>query len=158
MSGAWISLERSTIEAIVADRLTPERRSANMSRVRNGDTTPERYVRSSLHAAGFRFRKNKRGLPGTPDVVLPRYRTAVFVHGCFWHGHDCSRGKRPSTNAQFWDDKITRNAERDRRAVAELTRLGWFVEVIWTCGLREQTEALVSRLRCRRLKEPDQVA
>ncbi|MDX2277646.1 MAG: very short patch repair endonuclease [Hyphomonadaceae bacterium] len=134
----------------MADRFSHETRSKAMAAVRGKDTSPERYVRSSLHAAGFRFRLHRRDLPGRPDIVLKRFRTAVFVHGCFWHGHDCPKGKRPVSNVAFWNAKLERNAERDRAAVAALGEAGWRVHVLWECSLGKATQALISTLRRRR--------
>lgn len=120
------------------DRLAPEERSRLMARIRGRDTGPERAVRSIVHRSGFRFRLHAGGLPGRPDLVLPRYRAAIFVHGCFWHGHSCRAGSaRPKTNARFWADKLARNRERDRRSVAALRRAGWRVLVVWECSLRD---------------------
>lgn len=132
------------------DRLTPQKRSRNMSRVRSRDTSPELHVRRTLHAAGFRFRLHRRDLPGTPDIVLPALRTAVQVHGCFWHGHDCRRGRAPTSNTEFWSEKLRRNVERDDRATAALEACGWTVRIIWQCELREATERLVRDLAERR--------
>src|SRR5262245_34234702 len=98
----------------MADRFTAEQRSRNMSRVRGRDTQPEIIVRKLLHRLGYRFRLHRKGLPGKPDIVLPKYRTAIFVHGCFWHGHPgCRRSARPTTNVEFWNRKIDGNVERD---------------------------------------------
>jgi len=130
----------------MVDRITKAQRSANMARVGNKNTTPEVSVRRRLHAAGFRFSLHKAGLPGRPDIVLPAYRTAIFVHGCFWHGHHCPRGRRPTSNTEFWDAKIDRNVTRDHDAAATLQAAGWCVETIWTCGLEEATSALIDRL------------
>ena len=108
-----------------------------MSRIRGRDTAPERGVRSALHRAGFRFRTNVRDLPGSPDVVLPRYRVAVFVHGCYWHRHDnCHLTTTPSTNRDFWLRKFSDNQARDRRNVAALEAAGWQVHVVWECDVR----------------------
>ena len=105
-----------------------------MSRIRGRDTAPERAVRSALHRAGFRFRLNVEGLPGRPDVVLPRYRTVVFVHGCFWHRHaGCRNATRPSSNRDFWLAKFADNVRRDRRNVTALRKDGWKVLVVWEC-------------------------
>ncbi|TPM61113.1 DNA mismatch endonuclease Vsr [Mesorhizobium sp. B2-2-4] len=124
-------------------------RSAMMSRVRNRDTEPERFVRSCLFRAGLRFRLHDKTLPGCPDVVLKRSKTAIFVHGCFWHGHSCKRGTRPVSNAEFWNAKIDRNIERDKIASLALRELGWHVEVIWNCDRVAQTEALIPKIRAR---------
>jgi len=118
------------------DVLTPTQRSAVMSRIRGKDTKPELFVRSQLHRSGFRFRVNVRSLPGTPDIVLPRYRTVIFVHGCFWHRHKrCKYATTPSTRRDFWLAKFAANTERDRRNVAALRRLGWSVVTLWECRI-----------------------
>ncbi|MBO9712470.1 very short patch repair endonuclease [Sphingomonas sp.] len=130
----------------MADIVSKETRSRMMAQVRNKNTKPEMRVRRALHAAGFRFRLHRRDLAGRPDVVLPKYRTAVFVHGCFWHGHDCPRGKRPSSNAAFWAAKIETNIARDLAAVERLSAAGWRVETIWECDLEEKTRTLIARL------------
>lgn len=119
------------------DNLSAEARSARMALIRSRDTAPEMIVRRALHALGYRFRLHRKDLPGTPDVVLTRHKVAVFVHGCFWHGHDCPRGARePRQNADYWRRKRARNAERDSSAVAKLQDLGWRVLVIWECQVR----------------------
>lgn len=112
-----------------------------MARVKNKSTAPEVKVRSILHKLGFRFRINRRDLPGTPDIVLPKYRAVVFVHGCFWHGHDCKRGHRPETNKSFWNEKIDKNKKRDELTINKLTELGWRVLVIWQCEIKKKTQA-----------------
>jgi DNA mismatch endonuclease (patch repair protein) len=130
------------------DRLAPEQRSRLMARIRGRDTGPELFVRSFLHRRGLRFRLHVGGLPGRPDLVLPRYRAAIFVHGCFWHGHTCRAGSvRPKTNARFWAEKLARNRERDRRSIAALRRAGWRVLVVWECSLRDadRLEARIGR-------------
>lgn len=105
-----------------------------MSAIRGKDTGPELIVRRFLHSAGFRFRVHRRGLPGKPDVVLPRYRAVILIHGCFWHVHDCPLGAvKPKTNAEFWANKRARNVERDKEKIAALRQLGWRVRVIWEC-------------------------
>lgn len=128
------------------DRISPEARSQNMSRVRGKDTKPEIAVRKLLHARGYRFRLQRRDLPGKPDIVLPRYHTAVFVHGCFWHGHEgCKRAALPSTRTEFWSEKISKNAVRDRRTIEELDKLGFRSVIIWQCELR-QPDAVMQRI------------
>jgi DNA mismatch endonuclease, patch repair protein len=118
------------------DVLTPEQRHRNMSRIRGKDTKPEVLLRRGLHAAGLRYRLHARDLPGRPDIVLPRHRAAVLVHGCFWHGHDCPLFKLPATRPQFWAAKIAANCSRDQRVVEELTKQGWRVLTVWECSLK----------------------
>lgn len=131
----------------MADKLTAAVRSALMGRVRNKNTAPETAVRRALHALGYRFRLHGKHLPGTPDIVLARHRTAVMVHGCFWHGHEgCRRAKLPETRREFWESKINRNIARDVAAIAELEELGWRPLVVWECELKDD-EALSLRLR-----------
>jgi DNA mismatch endonuclease (patch repair protein) len=116
------------------DRITPERRSANMRAIRSKDTAPERAVRSLLHGMGYRYRLHSRGLPGRPDIVFPGRRAVVFVHGCFWHGHDgCRLAAKPKTRDEWWRAKIGTNKERDMRAEAALRHEGWSVRVVWEC-------------------------
>lgn len=111
-----------------------------MARVRSKNTTPELVVRRELHARGFRYRLHARKLPGRPDLVLPKWRIVVFVHGCFWHGcKKCDRGlRRPKTNVEFWDSKLVENRVRDRRNIARLRALGWTVRIIWECAARDE--------------------
>lgn len=125
----------------MSDVFSAQKRSAVMRAVRGRDTGPELRVRRALHAAGFRFRLQRADLPGRPDLVLPRHRLAVFVHGCFWHGHDCPRGRRaPKTNAAYWQAKIARNRARDAAAQAALTAAGWTPVIIWECALDRAVE------------------
>jgi DNA mismatch endonuclease (patch repair protein) len=121
--------------------ITRERQSMLMARVRAKDTRPEHAVRKLLHRWGFRFRLHRRDLPGTPDLVLPRFKLAIFVHGCFWHQHaSCPLCKRPRTNLMYWEPKFARIAERDRAAERALQARGWTVAVIWECEtISEQT-------------------
>jgi DNA mismatch endonuclease, patch repair protein len=124
-------------------------RSRMMSGIRGRDTQPERVIRSLLHRRGFRFRLDVRDLPGRPDIVLPRYRAAVFVHGCFWHGHNCPLFKWPQTRPEFWREKIGRNRANDAKALAALAAQGCRVAVIWECALRgadRDPQAVVDRL------------
>jgi DNA mismatch endonuclease (patch repair protein) len=120
----------------MADVLTREQRHLNMSRIRARDTKPEMAIRSALHRCGFRFRVHKRDLPGRPDLVLARYRVAIFVHGCFWHGHNCNLFKVPATRTSFWLKKIDRNRKRDAKSIADLQEMGWRVIVLWECALK----------------------
>ena len=119
------------------DRLTPAQRSWNMSRIAGKDTSPERAVRSILHRLGCRFRLHVRGLPGRPDIVLPRHETVVLVHGCFWHRHrNCRLAYLPKSRVEFWTNKFNANVRRDRRISERLRRDGWHVVVVWECQLR----------------------
>lgn len=120
----------------MADVLTPEQRQLNMSRIRGRDTKPEMRIRRGLHARGFRYRLQDRQLPGRPDLVFPRYHAVIFVHGCFWHGHDCPLFKLPATRQEFWSTKIASNRARDTRTAAALLELGWRVANVWECSLR----------------------
>lgn len=130
----------------MADRVTKETRSRMMARVHGKNTQPEKYIRSMLFSKGYRFRLHNRDLPGSPDVILPRYGTVVFVHGCFWHGHDCARGRRPETNPSFWNAKLDGNQERDKRNISALEATGWRVFVIWTCELEKGLADLLGYL------------
>lgn len=132
----------------MGDFLKKEDRSALMSRVRNHGTSAEKHVRKALWNAGFRYRLNDRKLPGTPDIVLRRYQTAVMVQGCFWHGHTCRKGqKRPTSNQEFWDRKLDENIVRDSANQTKLRESGWTVFLIWECLLNEGTDALLEHLR-----------
>ena len=125
----------------MTDVFTPEKRSAVMSRVKNRDTAPEILVRSLLHRMGYRFRLQVKDLPGTPDIVLPKYRSVIFVHGCFWHGHEgCPRSQRPQANAEFWNEKIGKNMARDEKAQDDLRAIGWRVLIVWQCRTRKTDE------------------
>lgn len=130
----------------MADVLTPEQRHLNMSRNRGKDTKPELLVRKYLHRHGLRFRLHTKDMPGKPDIVLTKYKTVVFVHGCFWHRHaGCRYTTTPSTRTEFWTNKFARNMENDIRQQAELTAAGWKVLTVWECTLkaavRDQTLA-----------------
>lgn len=116
-----------------------ETRRRNMAAISGKDTKPELIVRKALYARGFRYRLNVRTLPGRPDIVLRRYRAVIFVHGCFWHGHDCHLFKWPKTRPDFWRDKIGRNVERDKETVAALLDEGWRVATVWECALKGKT-------------------
>lgn len=117
-----------------------------MSRVRTKGTKAELFVRREFHAAGLRFRLHRRDLPGTPDIVLPRLKTAVFVNGCFWHGHSCTRGKLPASNQEFWAEKVKKNHERDSEALMKLHLLGWKTIIIWECRIAHETANAVAAL------------
>ncbi len=130
------------------DIFAPEKRHEIMQNVKTKNTAPEIKLRSLLHKNGFRFRVNRKDLPGKPDIVLPKYRAVIFVHGCFWHGHDCPRGQRPQTNADFWNQKIDRNVIRDKSDVSLLESLGWRVLIVWECEIKKKNEAvLLSRVK-----------
>ena len=130
----------------MSDVFTPEQRSRVMAQVKGRDTTPEIAVRSLLHRLGYRFRLHRKELPGTPDVVLPRHRTVVFVHGCFWHQHPgCEAAARPASNTEYWNRKLDANRARDSRNQAELERLGWRVVIVWECETKDSS-ALEKRL------------
>lgn len=131
-------------------------RSFNMSRIRSENTKPEVLLRSLLHRAGLRFRKNVGRLPGRPDIVLPRHRVAIFVHGCFWHRHEnCRYTSSPASNREFWNAKFTRTVERDAEKSAALERLGWRVKYVWECELKQRpaeiAEKLLAELRTERI-------
>lgn len=121
-----------------------------MARVRSTDTAPELAVRRAIHARGYRFRLHAKALPGCPDIVLPRHRLALYVHGCFWHGcPQCDRGtRRPRANAEFWQNKLEQNRTRDSRNVLDLRSLGWDTAVIWECAVRDaaRLEAELDRI------------
>lgn len=127
----------------MTDVFSKEKRSWIMSRVKGRDTKPEILVRSFVHRMGFRFRVHRRDMPGNPDIVLPRHKKTIYVHGCFWHGHKrCCRSKRPTTNEQFWNKKLDGNIERDKRSRRRLRRLGWEVLVVWQCESRNPEKLL----------------
>ena len=117
-----------------------------MSQIRGKNTRPELYVRRVLHSLGYRFRLHRKDLPGRPDIVLPKYRMAVFVNGCFWHGHHCNSGRRPSSNSAFWAAKIDSNMIRDKDNAERLTAAGWKAVTIWQCRLELDTDSLVAML------------
>ena len=132
---------------MMADTLTSEQRSRNMSRIRGRNTGPELRLRSLLHCAGFRFRVHAKHLPGRPDVVLAKYNTAIFVHGCFWHRHSgCRNATTPSTRREFWQEKFDGNVDRDARNRAALEAAGWNVLIVWECELKADAEGIVRRL------------
>ena len=122
----------------MADTHSKEVRSKNMSRIRSTNSKPEETVRKYLFSKGLRYRKNDRKLPGCPDIVLPKYKTVIFVNGCFWHKHDCGRFSWPSSNEEYWRKKINRNVERDADNIKILTEQGWRVITIWECQLKKK--------------------
>lgn len=130
----------------MADVHTPEQRSFNMSRIRSGNTKPEMLVRRFLHANGFRYKLHDKKLPGKPDIVLPKYRTVIFVHGCFWHGHsNCKYFVVPKTRTEWWTEKINGNIANDEKALMTLKKEGWRVINVWECELK--IEKIEKRLR-----------
>ena len=146
------SVSRSAIEG---SRLPvfgppPPERSRNMAAIKGRDTRPELFVRRAVHSAGFRYRVHSSKLAGRPDLVLSRYRVAVFVQGCFWHGHDCKIAHVPRTNTSYWKAKIGRNVNRDAENVRLLQQQGWFVAAVWECSLQEGTASLLRRLKLHR--------
>ena len=133
----------------MSDIYSKQKRSDIMSRISGKETKPEILVRKFLFANGFRYRKNVKDLPGKPDIVLPKYKTVIFIHGCFWHGHTCKRGILPETNIEFWKTKIGGNIERDKRDITELEKRGWNIIVIWQCEIKNaelQKERLIKLL------------
>lgn len=139
--------ERSRLNAhVMTDILDPEGRSRLMKRVKQKHTAPEMRVRSLLHRMGYRYSLHRKDLPGTPDIVFPRRRLAIFVHGCFWHGHDCRRGRLPKSNTGYWRPKIEANRSRDQRKQTGLESDGWRVVIVWQCEL-DDVESLTARLR-----------
>lgn len=136
----------------MADNHTKEVRSRNMSHIRSTNTKPEKTVRKYLFSKGFRYRKNVHSMSGCPDIVLPKYRTVIFINGCFWHKHNCSRFVWPSTNREYWEPKISRNVERDQKNQEALAELGWRVLVVWECQLKQKDfestmNAVISEIR-----------
>ena len=137
----------------MADNHSKEVRSMNMSHIRSKNSKPEELVRKYLFSKGFRYRKNVKTLPGCPDIVLPKYKTVIFVNGCFWHKHDCPRFVWPSTNEEYWRPRIMGNVERDKRNLAELQQLGWTVLTVWECELKKKViDATLDQLEKRLCK------
>lgn len=131
------------VDDSMADVHTPKQRRYNMSRIRGRDTKPEMIVRKAVHAMGYRFRLHQRNLPGKPDLVFPSRRKIIFVHGCFWHYHNCPAGRvKPKTNSDFWAEKIKQNTERDCKHMAALKSLGWDVLVVWECQIRDKANTI----------------
>lgn len=131
----------------MADHLSQEQRSWNMSRIKGRDTGPERKLRSRLHRLGFRFRVHEAKLPGKPDIVLHKYRTVVFVHGCFWHRHDgCNHTTTPKSNQTFWLDKFRNTIERDKRNTGALKSLGWQIIIVWECEINADVDQAARRI------------
>lgn len=137
--------------SLFMDHLSKEKRSENMAKIKSSNTKPELRVRSLLHKLGFRFRLNRNDLPGKPDLVLPKYRIALFVHGCFWHSHEgCRKSHLPGSNLDYWEKKLSRNKERDANNQSRLESLGWKVVVVWECETKREhdlVEILQQRLQ-----------
>lgn len=133
----------------MADIFTKQKRSRIMSKITGKETKPEILVRKYLFANGFRYRKNAKELPGKPDIVLPKFKTVIFVHGCFWHGHKgCNKSALPSTNTKFWKEKISKTVERDKTKARKLLQAGWNVLTIWQCELQSKVrEKNLNRLK-----------
>lgn len=122
----------------MADQLSREQRSRNMALIRSKDTKPEMVIRRGLHARGFRYRLHSTAFPGKPDLVFPKYRAVIWIHGCYWHGHDCGEVKPATTNVSYWSPKIARNRERDRCNIAAIEAAGWRYLTIWECAFRRK--------------------
>lgn len=138
-------------DRLMTDRISPEHRSWNMSRIRNRDTKPELIVRSLLHRMGYRFRLHRKDLPGNPDIVLPKYQTVIFVHGCFWHRHKgCKFAYTPQSRVEFWNDKFAANRRRDASVMTSLTELGWNTVIIWECQV--SNASYLTRVLARELR------
>ena len=137
----------------MADNHSKEVRSMNMSHIRSKHSKPDELVCKHLFSKRFRYRKNVKTLPGCPNIVLPKYKTVIFVNGCFWHKHDCPRFVWPSTNEEYWRPKIMGNVERDKRNLAELQQLGWTVLTVWECELKKKViDATLDQLEKRLCK------
>jgi DNA mismatch endonuclease (patch repair protein) len=129
------------------DRISKEQRSWNMSRIKGRNTKPELIVRSYLHKAGYRFRLHRKDLPGSPDIVLPRFNTVIFVNGCFWHRHkNCKYAYTPKSRQEFWQEKFVRTVQRDQEKTEKLIKSGWQVHTIWECKLKNDPEAVINDL------------
>lgn len=140
----------------MSDSLTPEKRSWNMSRIRAKDTSIEVKVRKYLFSQGFRYRKNVSSLPGKPDIVFPKYKTVVFIHGCFWHRHKgCKRATTPKSRQEYWLPKLERNVENDRKHYSDLKKAGWRSIVIWECEVNKHFEETMERL-VKEIQEPQE--
>lgn len=131
----------------MADHVSPKKRSAIMARVKNKNTGPELVVRKMLHRLGYRYRLHRRDLPGSPDIVFPRPKLAIFVNGCFWHGHNCRYGRLPKSKLRYWRPKIKANRTRDVLKRRELRKQGWDFLVVWQCELRKPEKALDSMVQ-----------
>ena len=133
-------------ESLMADHVSTEKRSEIMRAVKSKDTTPEMAVRKLIFSMGYRYRLHRKSLPGTPDLVFPARKKAIFVHGCFWHGHHCKKGKLPKSRQEYWAPKIRRNRERDAAVLVQLRRLGWSSFRVWQCQLKN-THSIATKIR-----------
>ena len=132
----------------MTDTISEERRSWNMSRIKSKNTKPECIIRSLLHRMGYRFRIHRKDLPGNPDIVMPKYNTVIFVHGCFWHRHkNCKRATTPKSNVEYWGNKFSKNIKRDITYQKELKSLGWKVLVVWECELNKNIEMIANKIQ-----------
>lgn len=131
----------------MADTVSRSKRKEMMSKVKRKNTKPEVAVRKLLHRSGYRFRLHSKKLPGTPDTVLPKYKSVIFVHGCFWHQHEeCRKARRPTSNVEFWNEKLDKNIERDKCKETELKDLGWKVLTIWDCEIKDEN-SLIKKIK-----------
>lgn len=135
------------------DNLSKNVRHYNMSHIRSKDSKPEEIVRKYLFAKGFRYRKNVKKLPGCPDIVLKKYKTVIFVNGCFWHKHDCGRFVWPTSNEEYWHKKIERNIVRDAQSYQQLEALGWKILIVWECELKRNVKEVTLQKLCASIKE-----
>lgn len=136
------------------DKISKEARSRNMSKIRSKDTKPEVSLRSSLHRHGYRFRKNDSRLPGKADIYLPKYKTVIFVNGCFWHKHEgCKYYRLPKSNTEYWEKKLEKNVQRDKRTHEALVVLGYSVIVVWECEIRKNVDEYVENVLIPKLQE-----
>lgn len=139
----------------MSDKLTPEKRSWNMSRIKGKDTKIEVEVRKYLFSKGYRFRKNDKRYPGKPDIVLPKYHVAIFVHGCFWHRHEgCKDATTPKTRTEFWIEKFDKNVKNDQIKQEKLRELGWKVIVIWECELKRSFQETMDKVEKELTRKP----
>jgi len=128
------------------DVFSKEKRSQVMSRIRGKDTKPEKFIRNALHRIGYRYRLHVSDLPGKPDLVFPKYKAVIFVHGCFWHGHNCHLFKWPKSRVEFWETKIMKNRENDNNSVNNLKTLGWRILLVWECAIKGKTKLEPARI------------
>ncbi|MDB5284394.1 MAG: vsr [Bacteroidota bacterium] len=130
------------------DIFSKEKRSEVMKKIKGKNTKPEMILRSHLFKQGYRFRLHQKNLPGKPDIVLKKFKTAIFVHGCFWHFHaDCREGRIPSTNSKFWKEKLERNISKDKRDIKSLQEAGWQVLVVWECEIEKQIDNILVKIK-----------